>query len=156
MKKIFLVTLMFCINIINAQSIEKEKVKQSKEYLEFKHNFIEYYTSDLFFKNELVKQNFKQKSRLKNLHSNEKDFLTWLEKNLDNTDFKSKEEAIELRKEFDSLFDLNQSTSEKIFKEQMTLEKKYSRNIISDLVDNDIYKELKPKQLELIQKWNIE
>lgn len=38
----------------------------------------------------------------------------------------------------------------------MTLEKKYSKNIISDLVDNDIYKELKPKQLDLIKKWKID
>ena len=156
MKKTFLIVLMFCLNVINAQSIEKEKVMQSKEYLEFKHNFIEYYTSDLFFKKELINQEFKKKSKLEILHSNEKDFLTWLEKNLDNTDFKSKEEAIELRREFDNLFDLNQSASEKIFKDQITLEKKYSKHIISDLVDNDIYKELKPKQLELIKKWKIE
>lgn len=61
MKKTFLIVLMFCLNIINAQSIKKEKVMQSKEYIEFKHNFIEYYTSDLFFKKELINQEFKKK-----------------------------------------------------------------------------------------------
>ena len=157
MKKIFLILVtFFSCYIGQAQKAQagEEPIYKDFAFQNFKYQFSIYYTSDIYFQYEKVTTDFYRNTNHSYSFTSSEPFEEWVTKNLDKTQFKSVEEAVEAKRVYDDTVGVNRITQEYLNSQQRGLGEKYGVEYVENIV-RQLYDEIKDKQIEQIKKWGI-
>lgn len=153
MYKIVILTLIFFnISIATAQN---QEIKNDPDFIEFKKEYIEYFSSDEFYKHEFLDKSFRQNLPKNNRWMNDSDFKIWIEKNLDKTTFKSIEEALAKKRDLFDSYEKNLHIKQKLYDKRGDLEERYGSKEFYVSFEKEVLDSLKPLQIEQIIKWKL-